>query len=128
MYCYQFSISNKKKKIFMILHAFLLLTMEVNWSVPIINNYPMVLQSSVNINLLFNDYKKIEQSKTINQELPYQFNTYDNYLVPINTNNKPTKSKENTQGKKNKKYGSSEESLRKLELASRIQDKIYNMD
>jgi hypothetical protein len=128
MYCYQFSASNKKKKIFMIVHAFLLLTMEVNWSPPVISNYPIVLQSSANINLLFSDYKKIEQSKAINQELPYNFNTYDNYLVPMNTNNQLTKSNSKN-GKGNKKiYANAQESLRKLELASRIQDKIYNMD
>jgi hypothetical protein len=128
MYCYQFSASTKKKKIFMVIHAFLLLTMEINWSGPIINNYPIVLQSSANINLLFSDYKKIEQSKAINQKLPYQFNTYDNYLVPINTNNKSTKTKVNGKNKNKKKYINSEESLCKLELTSRIQDKIYNMD
>jgi len=84
LYCYQFSSSNKKKKILLILHAFLLLTMEINWATPIIHNYPIVLQSSANINYLFMDYKKIEQAKAINQELPYQINTYDNYIIPIN--------------------------------------------
>ena len=39
--------------------------MEINWTTPIINNYPIVLQSSANINFLFLDYKKLEQSKAL---------------------------------------------------------------
>lgn len=125
LYCYEFSASNKRKKIFLLVHAILLLTMEINWSVPVINNYPVILQSSANINFLFADYKKIEQSKSLNQELPYQLNTYDNYILPVNSSNTPVK--------KNKKKSkiptaTTNESMYKLDVASKIQDKLFNLD
>lgn len=132
LYCYQFSASNKKKKIFLLIHAILLLTMEINWAVPVINNYPVVLQSSANINFLFADYKQIEQSKSINHDLPYQLNTFDNYIVPQEMGGiKHGKiGSANGKGKKGKKNKPSldNDSLRKLEFANKIQNQLYNLD
>lgn len=130
LYCYHFSAGNKKKKIMLVLNAFLLLTMEINWITPIIHNYPIVLQSTVNINYLFLDYKKQEQSRAIEQKLPYQINTYDNYIIPVGDNHKikghkVAKSKVK-KGKGKKKNNLDAESLRKLEYVNRIQDKLYN--
>lgn len=137
LYCYQFSASNKKKKIFLVIHAFLLLTMEVNWTTPIINNYPVVLQSSANINYLFLDYKKLEQSKAINQELPYQLNSFDNYIIPLNNKinqNGITNDIQNDKKQKRKKIRKGKniildnESLRKLEYSNRIQNQLMNIE
>lgn len=132
LYCYQFSASNKKKKIFLVIHAFLLLTMEVNWTTPIINNYPMVLQSSANINYLFLDYKKLEQSKAIKQELPYQLNNFNDYIIPLNNNMGNNMKSNNMKGnkKRNKKSRGNvidAESLRKLEYTKRIQDQLFDL-
>jgi hypothetical protein len=134
LYCYQFSAGNKRKKIHLLLHAILLLTMEINWATPIISNYPMALQSAANINYLFLDYKKIEQSKAINQELPYKLNTFDNYIVPFNKNNNTTNPKTKTSNRKktsqgkNKKQKLDSASIRKLEYANQIQNKLYNLN
>lgn len=130
LYCYQFSASNKKKKLFLLTYSILLLTMEVNWTIPVINNYPVVLQSSANINLLFSDYKKIEQSKSINQDLPFQLNTYNNYIIPINETGKIKHGKIGKVNKRGKKKNTplNSDSLRKIEFANKIQDKLYNLD
>lgn len=133
LYCYQFSASNKKKKMFLVLHAFLLLTMDINWTTSIINNYPVVLQSSANINYLFLDYKKLEQSQAINQKLPYQLNSYNNYIVPLNQNineDKPKPAKKGRKGNKRNKAKNNLDlySMRKLEYSNRIQNKLYNLD
>ena len=134
LYCYHFSISNKKKKIYLLLHSFLLLTMDVNWTTSIISNYPLILQTSANINLLFAEYKKIEESKNVDQELPYKVKSYDNYLIPINNNglnSKMNTNKTNQKKKKNKKNKFnnqlSYDSKNKFDYIAQIQSKLYDI-
>lgn len=134
MYCYQFSSSNKRKKIYLVQHSFILLTMEINWDIPVISNYPLTVQTSANINILFLEFKKIEQSNAPQQHnLPYDLATYDNYLIPINNSNNDDSKNNNPKNnnpknkKNNKKKDIDVKSLQKLDRVSQIQNMIYNL-
>lgn len=130
MYCYQFSVSNKKKKINLILQAMLYLTMEINWNQPIISNYQIVLQASANINLLFTDYKKLEQSKSATQPLPYQLKSFNDFIIPL-ADDLPKKKKKSNPKKMGKSRNKDEfmdsDSKKKMEEAFRIQNKIFGL-
>lgn len=138
LYCFNFNNSNRKKKLALIHHCFLILTRNVDWKLPICTdeNYPKLVQTCANINLLFEEYKKNEiLTINNNNKLPYQVANYNNYLVPMDKNvkdklplnlsqsPKPLSSNKNNKKSRNNKGKSKEtnwKALKQMDIAFKL--------
>lgn len=130
MYCFEFSPTNKRKKMNLIFAACAFLTAKVEWNIPVTKHYPVVVQAAANINLIFISFKKLEKTNASTASFPVHIKTYNNYIIPLeedvsinNVANNPV----NIMKKKNKKnITTSPASSDKLNIVTKIQEELVS--
>jgi hypothetical protein len=89
MYRYGFSTGNKKKKMMLLIHAIYLLYFEpkIKWDTPVINNFSILIQATINTNFLYSDYIKKDKTNFQIKNEGLQVLTRNNYSIPNSTSN-----------------------------------------
>lgn len=131
MYCYEFSVANKRKKMNLIFAACAYLTSKIDWSIPVTRQYPVVVQATANINLIFTSFKKLEKTKATSNSFPVHIKTYNNYIIPLEEDvsiNKVANSDVSANIKKKKRnIIASPASSDKMNIVSKIQDELVGV-
>ena len=73
-----------KKKFHIIIWAILMLTMPIDWRIPISDRFYVILQATANINMMIAELKKGEIRSNVYKDAKFNILTRNNYMLPNN--------------------------------------------
>ena len=127
MYLYNFTLGSKSRKFHIIIWAILMLTMPIDWRIPISDRIYVVLQATANINMMIAELKKGEIRSNVYKDAKFNILTRNNYMLPNNyqkmENEKKIREMELQKKKlmkKNKKGKMSDKSMSKFNKVQEI--------
>lgn len=123
LYKFKFNASKKKTKIPLLIHSITLLTLNIDWTLPLTNKQDIIKNVCVQINKLYMDLNGCAVCCDVLTQNPSDMTIQYNNNQQIN-NNQPTRttksSTNNMTQKSNKKINISDDSIKKMEEFNRI--------